>query len=703
MNNNWIWLPEKNYPENQETVCSYFVDKDDVNYTVAEFKKEYKFEKTVKSAKLSFSGDTAFQLYLNDEIIATGPASVGGDFIENDKPQDKYYYSEKTVFPDSNCLNFFARVQMFPSQCYYFSKCHGGFLLEAIITFEDGTEEKISTDESWLSRLNTAYNAPCSFDNNSEEHQFVSAQKTDDIWLAEKSMIPVCEEKEIFPEGCEIELSCGEEKEVVLELDKIYAGYVHIKAETSEKVVCDVMCRELEEETNFSKTVFVKDGEYREFDLRSAGNIIVKAKNNGEKSAKLTVSFITTNYPVTEEATTTTSNENFNLILEVCKHTLKYCRQTIHFDSPRHCEPLACTGDYYIESLMTMFSFGDMRLAEFDVERMGQLLKQHDGRMFHTTYSLIWVRMLYDIYMAAGNKELLISCEPALKLLLDRFETYIGDNGIIDNPPDYMFVDWIYIDEISLHHPPKALGQTSLNMFYFGALDYAEKIFNLLGDTENAKKCLEKRLKLKEAVNSILFDKEKGIYFEGLNTPTQEDKIYHYMPQNTDKRYYLKQSNILAAYVGICDEDLACELIEKIMTDEIEGGYQPYFAHYLLEAIYKYDLREKYTLDVIKRWEEPVKECSKGLAEGFILPEPSYSFDHSHAWGGTPLYSLPKALMGLEILEAGMKKIRINPSLLSLEFANVELLTPFGKVVCEMKENEEIKITHPDEVEVIFH
>ena len=48
-------------------------------------------------------------------------------------------------------------------------------------------------------------------------------------------------------------------------------------------------------------------------------------------------------------------------------------------------------------TLMTAFSFGDMRLAEFDVERTAELLRHNDGRMFHTTYSLIWVRMLYDV------------------------------------------------------------------------------------------------------------------------------------------------------------------------------------------------------------------------------------------------------------------------------------------------------------------
>ena len=134
---------------------------------------------------------------------------------------------------------------------------------------------------------------------------------------------------------------------------------------------------------------------------------------------------------------------------------------------PGHCEPLACTGDYYIETLMNAFSFGDMRLAEFDVLRTAELLRHNDGRIFHTTYSLIWVRMLYDTYMMSGNIALLEKCADALDMLLARFSTYVGENGLIENPPDYMFVDWIYIDGITMHHPPKCLGQSVLNMFYY--------------------------------------------------------------------------------------------------------------------------------------------------------------------------------------------------------------------------------------------
>ena len=330
------------------------------------------------------------------------------------------------------------------------------------------------------------------------------------------------------------------------------------------------------------------------------------------------------------------------------------------------------------------------------------LLRNNDGRLFHTTYSLIWVRMLYDVYQFTGNIELLHRCEDALILLLNRFETYVGDNGLIETPPDYMFVDWIYLDGFSLHHPPKALGQTCLNLFYFGALEVAAKIYEVISEPAMALKCNVKKELLRDAINTLLFDEEKGLYFEGLNTKTPEHLLGQFMPQNTEKRYYLKHSNILAAYVGVCDEVLARGLLDKIMSDECPGEYQPYFAHFLLEAIYRNGLREQYTLKVLDKWKQSALACPKGLVEGFIEPNETYVFDHSHAWGGTPLYSLPKALLGLEIMEPGLLKIALKPSLMGLESASVELPTPYGYVICEMRRGKAPVITHPREVTVLL-
>ncbi|MBQ4087612.1 MAG: hypothetical protein IJC78_05130 [Clostridia bacterium] len=698
---NWIWLPGTLYPEKQTTKYSAFLPGMEESYAVAEFQRTYRFGKVVEKALLRFSGDTEFCLELNGKVIATGPATVEGDFVGNEKPRPNFYATELSVAPNRDTLAFYALVKQMPVRICEYSMGHGGFMLTGEIVFSDGTKTVICTDESWQVRLNGAYTKPFYYDGRIKPDAYVSAEVVRNIWKTTTAPLAVRTEQELIPEGeYSIVLASGEKRETELELPMIYAGFLHVVAETEEELEAEIVSVETVRERICETFVFSGYTDYRSLQLHSAGKLIVRAKNNGEKSAKLTVTFIETHYPILQEAKTVTSDEELNQLLSVSAHALKICRQLHHLDSPAHVEPLACTGDYYIETLMNLFAYGDMSLSAFDVQRTAELLRHNDGRMFHTTYSLIWVRMLYDVYMITGNKSLLKKCEDALVLLLNRFETYIGENGLIETPPDFMFVDWIYIDGLSMHHPPKALGQTVLNLFYFSALGYAAKVFEQLGEPAMASDCLVKQKKLQMSVNTLLYDAEKGLYFEGLNTKTPEDLLYEYMPQNVEKRYYLPQSNILAAYVGICDRDTACKLIDKVMSGACNGDYQPYFAHFLMEAIFENGMRETYTLKELEKWKPSIKECSKGLVEGFHAPEPTYQFDHSHAWAGTPLYSLPRALLGLRILKPGMKELSLSPSLLGLEYAKVELTTPYGMVVCEWDEQGAPHITHPEEIKI---
>ena len=695
----WIWLDREKYPESQTTVNTVLGNEKEANYAVAEFFKEYNFGKKAVKIDLRVSGDTYFELYLNEKIIATGPVPIGTDFL-NGLQRGQHYASEASFDLNGEAVSLFARVKMGPVGDYEYSQGKGGFMLSAYVTFEDGTKTVISTDESWLVRLNPAYTGRYSFDASKKPDEYSFAQLTENVWHAETAPLPLLSEEKILPDCKKITVSANETKTVCVEFEKIYAAYLDIAAKAQGEVKITVTDYEtvVDNRSRKAEITFDGEGEYRSLQVHSVGGLQLEIANNSDSEAVIYPAIIAVNYPVTVEGKTRTSDEDLNLVLDVCAHTLKICRQHIHLDSPCHYEPLACTGDYYIESLMTAFSYGDMRLAEFDVIRTAELLRNNGGRMFHTTYSLIWVMMMYDTYMLTGNTAMLEECRDALIMLLDRFNSYIGDNGIIETPPDYMFIDWLYIDEISLHHPPKALGQTCLNMFYYGALKNAGKIFSVLGDNAMAGNCGKKAESLKAAVNSLLFDEEKQMYFEGLNTPTPEQLFCGWMPQNTSKRYYRKHANILAAYVGICENELAQSLLHRIMSDEIEGEYQAYFAHYLFEALYRNGLRNEYTLTVAQRWKQPVKDCTKGLAEGFIPPEPTYSFDHSHAWGGTPLYSVPKALTGIEILEAGYRKISLSPSLLGLEKAVTEIPTPYG-LITVTQQGGEVKYDIPNGIE----
>ena len=683
----FIWLPSDKYPLSQKTFYNALAWGDSKSYTVASLKKRYDLKEVPKKVILTSTADTAFLLSLNGNDIMRGPAYSGGDFLDNDKPRSDYYSYKTEVNINESYLDFSAIVRLMPLHICEYSKGQGGFYLSATVVFESGEELFLECDESWEIKKLNSYTSPRFFDASLDNEPWVMAEIKPNIWQPEIAPVPPCTLEKFKTHSY---TTNGEVIKERIEYDRVYAGFLKVKA--NGKINVKIKSFELEAITERYDLSFDCFDTYYSLELLSTGGFEFEISGHG----MVDIIFEESYYPVYECAKTELSDEGLNELLDICAHTLKYCRQGHHLDSPLHCEPLACVGDYYIEMLMTEFSYRDTSLTQFDLIRIAKTMENRGGRLFHTTYSLIWVKMLYECYMLSGNIELLRKCKHALDLLLALFKTYIGQNGLIETPPDYMFVDWLFPDGISTHHPPKALGQSCLNIFYFGALENAAKIYSVLGESDRVSELNCEAEKLKSAIISELYDKEKELFFEGLNTKTPEDMIYQYLPQNVEKRYFRRHANILACYFGIFKGKDAEKLLDRIYNDESLGEVQPYFMHFWFGAVYNCGLCEKYTIKLLDGWRDALKKCKKGLPEGFFPPEPTYKFDYSHAWGGTPLYSLPQALSGLEILEPGFKRIRLSPSLLSLEYARVEIPTPNGNIVITQKSGSEAKISLPD-------
>ena len=697
----WIWLDEKYYPEYQNNLFNtlYDCDNKEINkYGVADFSKTFGFGKQIKSAKIRISADNEYILFINNEFKGIGPALPGGDFLCTGKAPKHYADVYEFEFNGIDKLEIFAKVRLQPEMCCDYSRGHGGLYLSGTVCFEDGSTEKIETDSSWFASPDKCYNGFGCYDIGLRERSITAyACETEDIWNLVDSHIPPRTFNKVLEK--KVWVGAGKTETFEFELDKIYGVYPVVEGYCMSTVTLK-MCELKGQSETEERIVFdYPGGEYYSFRMHSAGTVTLIVENTDDTEASVTLSLIAPWYPIENEGTFETSNAGLNKVYDVCKHTLKICRQSIHLDSTKHQELLACTGDYNIESLMTMFCFGDMRLAEFDLMRTADWLVMNDGVMFHTTYSLIWVQMLRDVYMITGRKEVLIYCENALAKLLKRFETYKDGGEIIENPPDFMFVDWTVIDGFSMHHPPKALGQTVLNAFYYNALLNASEVYSFLGKNDISEEINIKAENFRSEFNAIFFDEEKQLYFDGLGTPCGGGKHYH--PANVNKKYFSKYPNILASLFGLADAELAKNILERIVFDDALQDIQPYFMHYLLNAIRKYDMFDKYGMKLLERWIPVVEECDKGLAEGWIAPEESYSFDHSHAWGGTPAYQMPMAMTGLEILEPGMKKLKFTPKLYGLEYAKISFPTEYGMIEVNLHKDKKSVINAPECIKII--
>ena len=687
----WIWLSDPQYQVSDYNLF-YLTDKP---YCMAQFEKEYVFPKKAVRATLRVSGDVRFRLFVNGTFVYGGPPAVGGDFEPGNRPFGRYFAQTLEVLPGGECCTFLAEVQQQPVRLTDMSKGHGGFYLEGTVYFADGTTQQIGTDCTWKVRRNARYVSTFCFDGGKDAGAWEDAVEIPDIWRTEDAPIPPLSYTKILPaQGETLTVPAGESLAATVLFDKIYAA--HICFDYDGDCTIHAECRERPDKRSGKEDLtFCGSGSYRGFGMHSVGELALQVRNTGKTPLTLHPYIQFVCYPAPVCGDFRCSDPGLNKVYDVCRHTLKICRQSLHLDSPMHQELLACTGDYYIESLMTAMTFGDLRLAEFDILRTADILREKQGNMFHTTYSMIYVQMVYDIYMYTGNLETVRAVWDALYILLERMHSFIGETGLLENPPSFMFFDWMVREGYTMHHPPKSMGQTLLCAFYYGALRTAVKLAGLLDEPGDI--YAVRADALRDAMNEKLFDKARRLYFDGTYDKSGGAE---YLPVNVEGRFYSKHSNILCALYGVCPEADAADLVERVLADDTLLDMQPYFMHFALEAVSKTGLFPKYGIAMLKRWKQMTDICDKGLQEGWYKPEETYSFDYSHAWGGTPAYQLPHKLLGLEMLEPGYRKIRLHPQLFGLAWANITIPTPFGMISCTMK-NGETEMVVPDGITVV--
>ena len=675
---------------------------------MAEFVKEY----TLKgNSRIKICADARYELYINGKFIGRGPSSPGGDFLGG---KMTYCYYDEYEITDTPTAKIRVAVTSQATAINEITFGYPGVFLE--ITDSEGNT--YGTDDSWSCRpLKERRSAFCT-DYTEKEDEYSAPCKIPDIHSMKKSPLAHLWEEDVYPTDFDkITVKCHKKTETVLNFDKIYSAFPIISVKCDGKVRVIIETAELDGIGKVAEEIVTdKSVVHRTQRMRSVGYMRLTVENMSDNDAVIDgVTLTYSHYPVYNEGGLECSDPVINKIYGVCMHTLKICRQNTHLDSPTHQEPLACTGDYLIQALMEYYNIYDPTLTAFDIYRTSQILEAQKGRMFHTSYSLMFTVWLYDYYMHTEDLSLVKEAKKAMECLYSRFDGYVAeDNGLIEYAPDYMFVDWIamtdapdpYADSrdimchgrggaFSLHHPPKSLGQGVLCMLYYRSLVCASYLYNVLGEQKNAEECLKKAENIKSAINKHLYDKNAYAYYGGLNTPDRMENGA-WLPKNTSRLFHLKQASVLAVLYGIADKKNRRKILEGVVKNLRKEEMQPYFYHFLFEALYNEDMFEEYGIDLIKRYKSLTDKCDKGLCEAWEF----VNGDCSHAWGGAPAYILKKALSGIEIVEPGYKKVRLRPRLFSLDYAKLDIPTPFGLIKIELKGSESI-VSVPEEIEVV--
>ena len=714
----WIWLDREKFGRYQKSFYTLFCDRENYPYAVARFRKKIRLSGEVRKVTARVSADVKYRLWINGVKAGRGPAPAGGDYA-NQEPPEWWFYDEYDftglLRPGENIIC--AAVCLLPCVQADYSMGHGGFFFEAEVLFKNGERKIISSDESWCAELSRADLSPSCYDAEGDDGNWITRSYNDSHWPGCSTVesrwnlmpaeLPPLMEAEIRPvrvlvpfkefdsrfvngdslvtgRGSAL-LQPGTPVTFWLDFGKIYSGTVVLCAQANEGVRFTVEAQEIigKSESKAPAETYIAGKDLLSCEgqeLRSAQYLKVTVGNLSKpvEIKKISLNFIC--YPVSYRGSFSSSDGLLDQIYRAGRWSNQICMQQYHMDSPLHQEALGCTGDYMIQSLMNYYTFGDRWLTRKDILRTLYYLKQKQGFMFHTSYSLLWVQMLMDYYQYTGDASLLPEAAPVVSLLLGRFEGYLGRSGLLETPPSFMFIDWVQVGCCNLHHPPRLMGQGALTAFYCSALDQAARLFSLLGDCARSEQYRRQSEKTKCAFHRCLWDEKKQLYRDGIHGGAPLS-VNRWMPPDCGAITFSQHTNALAVLYNIAPKEWQTQIMRSVFENDALIQAQPYFLHFVLEAAAHCGQFEAYGLAQIRRWKLLLDEKKDSLKEVWN----GFDCDYSHAWGGTPTYQLPSKVLGIFPAEPAFRTVGIRPAPSGLDWVKGSVPTKFGTISAEYR------------------
>ncbi len=694
---------------------------------LALLKKVVELDSAPEQVIAQISADPAFRLYVNGQLCARGPDDIGSDIPVIEK--DRYQLSTKNWLCVQRDLTPFFRegtnviaVEVFNYQRLgaYLTSGILGFWFHAEISTKSGARSELSTDTNWSATTAdyfdfTAEDARVVYRTGREPLKWRTAEEVHADWrpaeiLPDRKMslsqIPPCIET-VYPWGEVTETSHGVQVQegntpriafhqdgfLVLKVDRVIPAYLGLVVNGSQDAELTFSMEETRGSPNFKVKCVLRAGR-QELEFPGYGSCTYLRVEASRVTKPVEISdlrLVFTSQPVRYLGHFECNDPVLNQMWQASRHELQICMQTHHLDSPHHQEPISDPGDYMIEALMNYYAFGSPWLARQDIRKFAQVLETVNYRNFHTSYSLLWLQMLLDYYDYTADDQTVLDVAPVAHKLLATFAGWRGKNGLVCNAPSYMFMDWVEIAGFKAHHPPPVIGMGYLSAFYYQALANGIRIADLQDNADLAESYRQQRTSLNSAFNAVLWDEGAGLYRDGIPFVSDVPPSDPWLPADTDIETHTPHVNTLAVLYGLAPAKRRAEIMERVMQID-EPDVQPYFMHFVFDALNRAGIFQEHAVRLMQRWE--------------IVPETGTFYemwgagDLSHAWNGTPLVQMSSRILGVTPTEPGFSEFAIAPQPCGLKYARGRVPTPHGAIEVEWKldggEAKITRLTHPD-------
>ncbi len=362
------------------------------------------------------------------------------------------------------------------------------------------------------------------------------------------------------------------------------------------------------------------------------------------------------------------SSPELNAVWKLCKHSVKATSfMGLYVDGDRERKP------YEADVLINQLSHYCLD-ARYDTARL-----THEYLLEKPTWPTEWrlqsVILGWHDFLWSGNDRSLRRNFEALKgrAMCERRTTeglFLGWND--GEPRD--IVDWPSNERDDYDMEPGV--KTAVTAFHYRSLVLLEKIASHLGRAADAREFAAMAAQTKEAVNARLWDEARGCYVDGLDPETGRVSAHA-----------SAHANFFPLALGLVPEDRVSRVTAYVRQRGMACSV--YGAQFLLEGLYDAGEAEYALSLLVSRDKRSWLNMSEKVGSTITLeawdPSLKPNLDWNHAWGTAPANIIARRLMGIEPLEPGFKRFRVQPQTASLEKAKIRMPTPKGAVLLDIR------------------
>ncbi|WP_020569200.1 alpha-L-rhamnosidase-related protein [Neolewinella persica] len=366
---------------------------------------------------------------------------------------------------------------------------------------------------------------------------------------------------------------------------------------------------------------------------------------------------VTSSIPLT--ASWESDDQALDDIVDMSVRTVEICTQDYYL-SDAYYETMQYIGDTKIQAPVWELYTGDRRhtrnaLMDFHRGRNenGVLKSAYPNRyqFYHSTYSLVWVDMVYDYFQRSGDTAFVRQFLPGITHTLSYFDAhYNRTSGYLEGIPYWPFIDWyVGAEQMGIAPGSDADASTPVSLHYAHALGSAASLFEALNAKGNQAK------DWKEQQRGMIATLRKRCYNSGRKL----------LAERPDQSYYDQHSSILGILLNVIPEKEQEQALEALLRDEDLGQATYYYRYYLFTALEKLDRADLFR-EVLQPWLILRDQGATTLVERFEdVRKPTRS--EAHPWGASPALFAYRLLAGIDT-EHHSDGIRMAPAFGHLKY-----------------------------------